>query len=432
MNAAHSLCTKRFAAYLFLDEQHKELAMKCFVLLVAAVLAPCALSATTRYVGPAGTPGGSYYTSIQAAVDASSAGDTVVVSNGVYASGARVTPGYASSNRVVITKAIHVRSAGGPAGTVIMGQGPFGSNAVRCVRMTAGTLEGFTLSNGYTRLGGQGDWDHDRCGGGINAFGGTAVVVNCILSGNRADRGGGGANYGIFSNCIFYGNAADSGGGARYGTLHRCTLVGNTADSGGGAGNGIADCCLFFSNRVTTSGGGTSWTDVRSSLYRWNRANSAGGGAGGGTLYNCTLVDNWAAGAGGGVDWSTMFNCIVWSNVAAFGSNFFHFSASYSCSEPFLPGVGNISNDPLFVYTATGDYHLLEISPCVDTGTNLPWMAGATDLDGNPRSTGGRIDMGCYEYIPEPGAAVLLAVLMAIHLVPSAKKWRPIRQSKQN
>jgi hypothetical protein len=155
MNAAHSLCTKRFAAYLFLDEQHKELAMKCLVLLVAAVLAPCALSATTRYVGPAGTPGVSYYTSIQAAVDASSAGDTVVVSNGVYASGARVTPGYASSNRVVITKAIHVRSAGGPAGTVIMGQGPFGSNAVRCVRMTAGTLEGFTLSNGYTRLGGQ-------------------------------------------------------------------------------------------------------------------------------------------------------------------------------------------------------------------------------------------------------------------------------------
>jgi hypothetical protein len=374
--------------------------------------------AVTRYVNGANAAPTPPYTAwataaqtIQAAVDVCAAGDEVVVSNGVYTVGARVTPGYGCSNRVVITKNILVRSVSGAVGTVIMGQGPVGSNAVRCVYMSAGALEGFTLSNGYTRLIGQGDWNYDRSGGGVNIYGGTAVVANCILSGNHADRGGGGGNYGTFSNCVFYGNTANSGGGAHYSTLYRCAVIGNTAEAGGGTWEGTADCCTFFSNRVTVSGGGSSQGSVYNSLYRWNRADSAGGGAGGGTLYNCTLADNWA-GAGGGVDFCSVVNCIIWGNVANFGSNFFRLGAMFTCSAPLLPGAGCISNDPQFINVAMGDFRLQEGSPCIDAGTNLPWMAGATDLDGNPRVTAGRVDMGCYEFIPEPTAGLLLIGLI--------------------
>jgi len=55
----------------------------------------------------------------------------------------------------------------------------------------------------------------------------------------------------------------------------------------------------------------------------------------------------------------------------------------------------------MFVTPGT-DYHLLEGSPAIETGVVMPWMTGATDLDGNPRITGGKVDMGCYEFVPEP------------------------------
>lgn len=68
---------------------------------------------------------------------------------------------------------------------------------------------------------------------------------------------------------------------------------------------------------------------------------------------------------------------------------------------PLAVGLSNIANDPLFVSRANGDFHLLSNSPCINKGTNMDWMIGATDLDGNSRVQGGIVDMGAYEY---PGA----------------------------
>jgi len=73
-----------------------------------------------------------------------------------------------------------------------------------------------------------------------------------------------------------------------------------------------------------------------------------------------------------------------------------------------LLGLGNISADPLFVDLDNGDYHLLEDSPCINTGDpNYIAEPNETDLDGNPRIIGGRIDMGAYEFNHIPVACIV-------------------------
>ncbi|MGI6088308.1 MAG: choice-of-anchor Q domain-containing protein, partial [Kiritimatiellia bacterium] len=63
----------------------------------------------------------------------------------------------------------------------------------------------------------------------------------------------------------------------------------------------------------------------------------------------------------------------------------------------------NTTNAPVFVNSDAGDYRLAQGSPCINTGTNLPWMAEAVDLDGRPRiDRFSRLpDMGCYEHMPQ-------------------------------
>ena len=59
------------------------------------------------------------------------------------------------------------------------------------------------------------------------------------------------------------------------------------------------------------------------------------------------------------------------------------------------------TNSPAFADIAAYDYRLTADSPCIDAGTNLPWMSGGTDLDGRARIDGFRraVDMGAYEYL---------------------------------
>ncbi|MEM7393051.1 MAG: choice-of-anchor Q domain-containing protein, partial [Verrucomicrobiota bacterium] len=343
-------------------------------------------------------------TVLQYAVDAATDGDTVQVSNGVYATGRARLPGRSLYNRVTITNGITVRSVNGPEVTVIEGEGPEGSNAVRCVYLNRAVLSGFTLTNGHTR---RADLltNYDEAGGGLHAVG-ASVISNCMVVGNRAGGYGGGARLGAQTrmvNCTLRNNHATFyfGGGVIGGRLDNCIIRDNVSNhEGGGAENSTLYDCLLIDNRTLQgNGGGANGGSLFNCLVRGNHAAGRGGGVQGGAHDNCTIVDNTAGDLGGGVYNGSFRNCIVYENRASSGSNYLGSSVfSFSCTAPLPGGEGNITGAPLFIDTNSLNYRLRPTSPCIHAGTNQIWMAGATDLDGRPRIVEGVVDMGAYEY----------------------------------
>ena len=385
----------------------------CFCALVRTATATMWYVATNGNDSAAGTSWVTAKSTIQAAIDMAASNDTVLVSNGVYATGGRVVYG-ALSNRVAITNSVTVRSVNGPAVTIIQGAGPMGNNAVRCVYVgTNAVLEGFTLTNGATRS--SGNYDRERHGGGIWCES-SGMLSDCVLTGNSASYGGG-SSYGTLYHCTLTGNSASYGGGAYDGTLYHCTFTGNSADRfGGGAYDGTLYHCTLTGNSASAYGGGAYDGTLYHCTLTGNSA-SYGGGASYGTLYHCTLTGN-SASNGGGVWYGTLYNstltgnsasdgggacggmlynCIVYYNTAARNPNFLYSTLNYSCAMPNPDGSGNITNDPQFVNAAMGNYRLSANSPCRDKGNNA-YTQETTDLDGNPRIVKSIVDMGAYEF----------------------------------
>ena len=296
-------------------------------------------------------------TNIQDAVDASGPGDEIIVTNGIYATGGRLVG--EQTNRVVVDKALTLRSVNGPEVTVIAGykvpgdDHGFGDAAIRCVYLTNGAvLSGFTLTNGATAPGGD--------GGGLRGPSTNAVAVNCIFRNNSAYSLGGGACFATLNNCTLTSNEAPNsyGGGAAFCVLNNCTLAGNTAYYGGGAHGCLANNSIVF--------------------------------------HNTTEI---APGIAGNYNDST-----------------FH----HGCTSPLpLAGVGNITNEPVFVDWAGGDLHLQSNSPCINAGDNAS-VTGSTDLDGNERVIGGTVDMGAYEWVDVPTHYVSAS---SSNPVPPYRSW---------
>jgi len=88
-------------------------------------------------------------------------------------------------------------------------------------------------------------------------------------------------------------------------------------------------------------------------------------------------------------------NCILWEN----GDDLYNCSATYSCIEDYDPCTGNIHCDPCFVDAANNDYHLREVSPCIEAGD--PCFVGdpcEVDIDGDSRVLNVRVDIGADEF----------------------------------
>jgi len=122
-----------------------------------------------------------------------------------------------------------------------------------------------------------------------------------------------------------------------------------------------------------------------------------GGGAFYSTLVNCTLTGNWAD-YGGGDYYGVLTNCIVYFNDATIGENYWNSIMNYCSTTPQpASGTGNISGDPRFVDYFGADLRLQSNSPCINSGRNA-YAPAEPDLDGNPRITGGMVDIGAYEF----------------------------------
>lgn len=257
--------------------------------------------------------------------------------------------------------------------------------------------------------------DLANAGGGGGAFFRGGLITNCFVGGNQCLRSA--------------GNGGVSGGGiSGYSSIRisNCTIVSNTASGNGGLGGGIftrdlTSVGVIENSRIAgnqPNGGGISLGWPLGTLRNCLIANNSGYGIYifGGTaaiknIDSCTIVSNTSGGiyysAGTGTK-TNVRDCIVYYNGG--GTNLYDAtggplttSVMYSCVAPgsgfTIDGV--VTNEPLFVDMAAGNYHLSNNSPCINSGTNVIWMMNSVDLDGQTRIRYGTVDMGAYERFHE-------------------------------
>lgn len=293
----------------------------------------------------------SQYATIQAAINASQNGDTVLVADGTYTGPGNVDIDFGGKN-------LTVTSQHGAASTIINCGGSSSANHRGFYLHsgeTSAIVSGLTIQNGY-ESGGSGD----SSGGGVDIVGSSSVTLTyCVVTNNFASGLGGGISNGgklSLSNCFITGNAASYGGG---GICNGATM--------------IVVNCVFTGNSTRGRGG---------PIYNFFGGTLA--------LTNCTITGNTGGTAAdkGGI---TLVNDIFYGDTGGevgAGSA----AASYCDIQGGYPGTGDINADPLFV-GSPADLHLQRGSPCLGAGTASG--APATTIDGQTRSTPPSI--GAYE-----------------------------------
>jgi len=398
-----------------------------------AVLAISLMSATPASASSILNVPGNFPT-IQAAIDASTNGDTVVVAPGTY-----------FENISFKGKLITVQSAQGPSVTTIDGGSLSPVVNFSTAETTATVLQGFTLQHGNATS------TYGYEGAGIHINGASPTVVGNVVMANNSCANGVGISIAFASPVIrdnnISGNTKQTGcsgqnGGGIYvrgagsAQIIRNSITNNTTDFGGGISLFAAGTPTLFDN--TISGNGAEYQG--GGIYAVNQSDagivqnqitgnrSPGSGSGlyvsppsgtrGALLVNNTIAGNFGGDSGvflGGFDAQIqLFNNIVAaattipvvlcdttysSTPPVFDHNDLFNSAGPatqgSCSQ-VVGTSGNISADPKFA--AAGDYHLQSSSPVIDAGNSSAPSMPSTDFDGKPRISGAAVDQGAYEF----------------------------------
>jgi predicted outer membrane repeat protein len=204
---------------------------------------------------------------IQAAVDASADGDTILVAPGTYT---WTNQGATSEYGMIYVQRgqdrLVIRSEAGPQFTVLDAQG------LGRVLFIQGwnylTLDGFTIRNGIGTVQGY------FVGGGITMHLSYEVIRNCIFEWNSATAGGalwcGGVSAPQIIDCEFRDNSAERGGAIYWinsstpPLIRGCVFVRNTSAGSGGAiqaaHNGVIIENSVFARNVAATEGGALYT----------------------------------------------------------------------------------------------------------------------------------------------------------------------------
>ncbi|RJP14871.1 MAG: hypothetical protein C4520_20800 [Candidatus Abyssobacteria bacterium SURF_5] len=296
------------------------------VLLVVAV--PLLLSspaiATTYYVPDD-------YGTIQAALDAATGGDTVIVRDGTYT-------GTGNKNLDFKGKALTLKSENGPDNCIIDCKGDGRGFYFHSGEVSTSIIDGFTITNGNVC---EPSPTERGIGGAIFCNDSSPIIRNCVLTANLADDGGGICFDSIHhnfsptvSNCVISGNSASDiwdyhrgGGIANFSskaiTVNDCVINDNVALLGGGIyGKVIVSHSTISGNWVAGSGGGIysiygstlSPVEIIDCIISQNQATGeAGGGifAMGTTFIDrCFILGNSAVNSGGGI------HCVLSSEIS--------------------------------------------------------------------------------------------------------------------
>jgi len=375
---------------------------------------------TNAFAATLGVPG--TYATIQAAIDAASSGDTVLVSAGTYVENLTLD---------IRNAGITLKSESGADSTIIDGNINGSVIAINGARNT--TVDGFTITNGS----GIGFGSTTR-GGGIFINNNNVTIQNCIIYNNEVTAFGGGiyvynGNSITISNCAIYSNAATlSGGGIGIEsdtvTISRCRIYNNSAtgDENGNGGGGIwakdaspmITNCIIYGNEVTAHDGvgagiGLVSTATASpvitncTITRNKGVGDRGAGIGLGRcdpiITNTIIANNTKYGLYENHDHSfpVITNCDFYGN-----GNLYHDTTEGELTTiaevDALSGCSsNIDTNPLFIDSGSGNFHLSFDSLCIDAGI----LQDQQDLK-ESEPNGNKVNIGAYGNTPRATTSI--------------------------
>ncbi|GFE68871.1 choice-of-anchor Q domain-containing protein [Chroococcus sp. FPU101] len=278
-------------------------------------------------------------------------------------------------------------------------------------------LDGFTITGGNAS---QQNTNDD--GGGIFIQNSNVSFANLVITANNArDRGGAvysNSSVAQFTNVVFLANSGGVGGAmftdANNNTPGTVTLINSTVSQ----------------NTSRSDGGGIrAFRTVLSSIGSVFERNVSGGNGGGifttatnANIINSTFSNNVAQSnvdptnpnsGGGGIRLGSILNRgfvvvsnnIFWGNQAPLPQNSQIISQitgqinNNLVQGGYADGSSNLDADPVFVDAASGNLALQGNSPAINRGNNgaVPTTL-INDIVGNPRISGGVIDLGAYEF----------------------------------
>ena len=380
---------------------------------------------------------------LQAAVDAASKGDTVLVQAGTYEGNFTMKDGvYVSGgwNEDFTAQTEHASILDAKQSGRVLNQ---------TADFTTLTIwDNFTIQNGFlaafvdqwgpgvallkngrvinclVQNNSFGDEYSGNCaGGGIcNNSGGDTCAINCVVRNNKATHGGGIRTAGIAVNCIVENNEATANGGGVYlhwkGELHNSIVRNNVCKKDvGGVDMGAAGCAMYNclivgnhangvvggvqaregSNVVNTTIVGNSHNTTDASRIIWAGFRASNGTS---TKYNGKLFVN-------NVIWGNKHNGEVIAEQVM--PNLKHYVSNGTFANNALQGttVLDTTGTVTYIHLSTEnnpqfneDYSFAWTSPLYNAGSNdaVAKILGDKDVYGNARKQGANIEIGAVEH----------------------------------